>query len=612
MLGKNFRSARRALPGLLGLVLSACYASPEAPEEYEELMSFMFENMEAEEEVLIAGLDNLGTWVEDSENLGKTLSGFLLNEGLTENAVDSLDDEDRKGTGLNGMSFAVKSPHHVSDLTKTLAWADFEKALPHLESYERTFIPEDVDPTCLARKECTFLEAQTRVRADWGGLGIMETRERVQFRVVETDGGPVLLHRTWMIETAKLDNALFDVTIRESFKITVNLLSGGAAGAQLPKGVSRIAGSLNGGGQAAMEQLQDTLCGEGTLRIEARWMDANFSALSDEDALDISMGTAKKDATNLDTFMSERFEEVTPEAPLLYGEATGCDSEEIDTPGTETPVVVEGTLEGLAPCPAEESPCEVTQPEAFGEGVLFTTIAVSANSDKDHGFNVDPEQGEEDCAPKDACFDGVDNSLNFLGSIANTGLSNAIADGNLALMAEWSAGEGEEGVVHLYTGTPVNNECSWAEALCEYTPDITSWGCDCALLATLPGIKTDGSLEAGGDSSSFVLQIPIEGAMLSVPIQRARLKATLTGDGLSFESGLMGGAVRIDELTSALADFPLDPIGPLPKDSVIQIIETLPADVDTDEDGEDDALSIGIQIQGSPVTLSWTLHADTE
>jgi len=600
------------LSSLIGLALSACSASPEAPEEYEELMSFIFENMEAEEEVLVAGLDNLGTWVKNPENLGKTLSGFLLNEGLTENAVDSLDDEDRKGTGLNGMSFAVKSPHHVSDLTKTLAWPQFEIALPHLESYERTFIPEDVDPACLALRECTFLEAETRVRADWGGLGIMETRERIQFRIIDTDGGPVLLHRTWMIEKAKLDNSLFDVTISESFKITVNMLSSGAAGAQLPKGVSKTTGSLNGGGQNAMEQLQNTLCGEGTLRIEARWMDANFSALSDEDALDISMGTAKKDATNLDTFMSERFEEVTPSSPLIYGETTGCDNNETDGADVEPPVVVEEPLEGLAPCPGTESPCEVTQPESFGESALFTSIAVSASSDSDHGFNVDPEQGEDDCAPKDACSDGVDNSLNFLGSIANTGLSNAIADGNLALMAEWSAGEGEEGMVHLYTGTPVSSECSWGDELCEFTPDITSWDCDCSLLAALPGIKTGGSLEAGGDSSSFVLQIPIEGAMLAVPIQRARLKATLTGVGLEFEAGLMGGAVRIDELTTALTEFPLDPIGPLPKSSVIQIIETLPADVDTDDDGVDDALSIGIQIQGTPVTLNWDLHTNAE
>ena len=604
-----------SLPPIIGLLLCAfsflvgCQASPAAPEEYEELMAFLFENMESDEEIVVAGLDNLLLWVEDTENLGSALSGFLLKGGLSEEAVDNLDDKDRKGSGLNGMSFAVKSPHHVEDLAKTLAWPDFKKALPHLESYERSFIPEDIDPTCLARKECTFLNAETRVRADWGGLGIMETKERVQFRLLETDAGAVLLHRTWMKETAKLDNAVFDVTIRESFKITVNMLSGGTDGAQLPAGVAKIAGGLNGGGQEAMETLQNTLCGQGTLRIEARWMDANFSALTDEDALDISMGTAKKDATNLDSFMSERFEEVTPSAPLLYGESEGCDAEEAEEE-PESDIVEEEQPEGLAPCPGETDPCEVPQPETFGESTLFTSISVSEKSDIDSGFNVDPENGPEDCAPENACSDGIDNSLNFLGGIANTGLANAIADRNLALIAEWVEADEGKGVVNLYTGQAVEENCDWNTELCEYTPDITSWGCDCTLLAALPGSLDGDTLEAGGDDSSFTLQIPIEGAMLSVPVQRARLRMALKGEGIAFDSGVMGGAVRIDKLTEALDAFPVDPIGPLPKASVIQVIGGLPADVDTDGDGVDDALSIGILIQGASISLNWALHTE--
>jgi len=589
---------------------NGCADAPSAPEEYEELMSFLFaETTSDDTERLAQGVENLAKWLEEPENLSKALGGFLLNNSLTEEAVDQLDDVDRKGSGLDGMSFAVKSPHHVEDLVKTLSWEGFSTALPHLELYERTFTPEGVDPTCLARRECLFLEATTRVRADWGGLGIMETRENVQFRLVETGVGWVLLHRTWLIEKTALDNSLLDVSIRESFKITVNLLSGGASGAQLPIGIPSIAGGLHGGGKESMEDLENTLCGKGTLRVEARWMDATFSALSDADALEISMGTAKKDATNLDDFMSERFAEIAPTADLIYGTEQGCDDDN-EGEGEDTEVQVEPTPEespeGTSPCPDDEDPCEVVPPESFAPSFLLSTIQVNGSASPEEAFNLDPEAGLDDCAGTD-CSDGADNTLGFLADIANSGLTNAIADRNLSLLGEWIPGTDEDGTLNLYTGIPKDLECDWTDATCVYTPMITSWSCDCTLLATMSGTLSGETLEAGGDNASFFLKIPIETAMLPVTLKRARLRANLTTEnGLAFETGLLGGAVQKVELLEALKAFPLEKIGPLTKDAVIAVVETIAADIDTDDDGEDDALSIGISIGGSDVQIIWS------
>ena len=590
--------------------ITGCADAPSAPEEYEELMSFLFtETTSDDTERLAQGVENLARWLEDPENLSKALGGFLLNNSLTEEAVDQLDGVDRKGSGLDGMSFAVKSPHHVEDLVKTLSWEGFATALPHLELYERTFTPEGVDPTCLARRECLFLEATTRVRADWGGLGIMETRENVQFRLVETGVGWVLLHRTWLLEKTALDNSLFDVSIRESFKVTVNLLSGGASGAQLPVGIPSIAGGLHGGGKESMQELESTLCGKGTLRVEARWMDATFSALSDADALEISMGTAKKDATNLDDFMSERFTEIAPTASLIYGTEQGCDNDdEGDEADRETPEELprEESLEGTTPCPDEEDPCEVLPPESFYPSFLLSTIQVNGSASPEEAFNLDPEAGADDCAGTD-CSEGADNTLGFLADIANSGLANAIEDRNLSLLGEWIPGTDDTGTLNLYTGIPEDPECDWNATACIYTPMITSWSCDCTLLATMPGTLNEQTFEAGGDDASFFLKIPIETAMLPVTLKRARLRANLSAEsGLAFETGLLGGAVQKVELLDALKAFPLDKIGPLTKDAVIAVVETIAADIDTDGDGEDDALSIGISIGGSDVQMTWS------
>ena len=56
-----------------------CTDAPAAPEEYEELMSFLFSETETNDPaVLREGIENLAKWVEDPENLSKSLGGFLL------------------------------------------------------------------------------------------------------------------------------------------------------------------------------------------------------------------------------------------------------------------------------------------------------------------------------------------------------------------------------------------------------------------------------------------------------------------------------------------------------------------------------------------------------
>ena len=77
-----------------------------------------------------------------------------------------------------------------------------------------------------------------------------------------------------MLEKAKLDNAVLDVTIRESFKIGINLLTGERTALAYPW-YPRVAGGLmveergNGGARAIVVR-------SGNPSSQARWMNATF------------------------------------------------------------------------------------------------------------------------------------------------------------------------------------------------------------------------------------------------------------------------------------------------------------------------------------------------
>ena len=75
--------------------LSGCTSPPEAPEDLESLLGYIFEHMDDEDPAeLIAGLENLHEWMQDDANLQRSREGLLINN-LPETALATLDGNTR-------------------------------------------------------------------------------------------------------------------------------------------------------------------------------------------------------------------------------------------------------------------------------------------------------------------------------------------------------------------------------------------------------------------------------------------------------------------------------------------------------------------------------------
>ena len=104
---------RSTLIALAILALAGCRVPPEAPAEIDDLTTYLYENHDDEDPlVLAAGVDSFVTWLD--ENF-ETLDDKYSITPLSEETVDSLDDEDRTSEGLIGLAVVTTSEHSVED-----------------------------------------------------------------------------------------------------------------------------------------------------------------------------------------------------------------------------------------------------------------------------------------------------------------------------------------------------------------------------------------------------------------------------------------------------------------------------------------------------------------
>ena len=125
----------------------------------------------------------------------------------------------------------------------------------------------------------------------------------------------------------------------------------------------------------------------------------------------------------------------------------------------------------------------------------------------------------------------------------------------------------------------------------------------------MEGTLNDGKLVAGGDSATFKFTFPIDDVTLDLTAVRARMlaDAEVTEEGLILTNVLIGGAVEQSTLIGTINDHPGETLGPISKSTIIQVIETIPPDIDTNGDGIDDGLSVGLQGAAIPAIFTGDL-----
>ncbi len=252
---------------LLLPMLTGCRPPPDAPQELDELVGYLFNHLADEDPAAMeAGAANLDSWL--SRRLEETIEGYRV-QNLSTEAVSALGEGERDLTGLAGAAVGHESPHPVSD------WVDaivLNSALDiygdTYETFKRTYYVGE--PKNFAAGKEDWLEAETWSTSSYA-LGLtMETNSGNEYRMVETEKGPAMIYRTWLRKPATV--SLDFLSVEQQYYMWMHL----------PRGT-------------------------GSVSIQATWVIATLSdAPIDENlALDLVIGGMEGNAASVDEFNSD-------------------------------------------------------------------------------------------------------------------------------------------------------------------------------------------------------------------------------------------------------------------------------------------------------------------
>ncbi len=224
-------------PVLLLLLLVACKPPPDAPQELDELVGYLYAHMpDADPAPLEVGADNLDDWVVD--RLAETLEGYAVND-LEQTTVDALDDTERELDELAGAAVGHESAHAVQALIDaTLRDDPLEIDPGTYVTYEQEVLGNTVD--CFLEGDCDTLETEVWTEQNLAGITV-DTNSLVQYRWVETPDGRALIQRNWLRSAASVSVDWLEV--EQQYYLWVALPEdGGSRTMQVTWVVARFAG----------------------------------------------------------------------------------------------------------------------------------------------------------------------------------------------------------------------------------------------------------------------------------------------------------------------------------------------------------------------------------
>jgi hypothetical protein len=187
-------------------VLCVGCAPPVAPAELQELACFVFDHVDDEEdETLQVALDNLYAWF-DQDHEEDIEEGYQI-DLLLQSVVNDLEgDNHQLRAELIGAAVAHQTSMDVEDLAYTTTVADWVDVIgeDQYEYYEREFIENG---PCIADREC--MQAAARSDSELIQLGIsIASKNRIEYRWVETSHGWAFIHRSWLTEPPVVSSEL--------------------------------------------------------------------------------------------------------------------------------------------------------------------------------------------------------------------------------------------------------------------------------------------------------------------------------------------------------------------------------------------------------------------
>lgn len=219
-------------------MLAACARPPDAPEELNELVGYLYTNVAEEDPApLQVGAINMDVWLD--ARIEETLEGYTVNN-LTEEAISALGDGERDLEGLAGAAVGHTSELSPYDLAEAIVVDDpMDIYTGTYVEFERTF---EGDPDCFATGECDWLESEVHASFDYVIMQV-QTHSRVQYRWVDTEVGQVYVERTWLRDPAIVTSELVEVD--QQYYLRMILPEGsGARSLQATWVVARLIGDM--------------------------------------------------------------------------------------------------------------------------------------------------------------------------------------------------------------------------------------------------------------------------------------------------------------------------------------------------------------------------------
>lgn len=258
--------------------------------------------------------------------------------------------------------------------------------------------------------------------------------------------------------------------------------------------------------------------------------------------------------------------------------------------------VCKGTPQGLCCTPVFDAPVNRINKLELGNG-------------GQPGEALDVDGKASTCAPPDNCSNGLDNSLGALAGVANPELAKAFAKGDLNILFEHRGfnTNGTPYMLAFWSGKKVDDACDNTTQSCAYLVESQMMDQNCNPLYGFKNAKVQGTkLTAGGVGYNWPLDIPVApGVTLHVLVANTQLVATLTlsqGKPVAMK-GVLGGAIPKKAMIDAVNALPEEGL-PISKQAIIDLITAFVVnDIDTDGDGNLDAVSIGLKFEAIGGTI---------
>ncbi|NUN15840.1 MAG: hypothetical protein HUU55_19620 [Myxococcales bacterium] len=244
-------------------------------------------------------------------------------------------------------------------------------------------------------------------------------------------------------------------------------------------------------------------------------------------------------------------------------------STDVSTTENDVSVAVDSSETDTANC---------STPTSWSYRITGLTIGDAGTPGK--GLNIDDNPAT--CAPSTGCSDGVDNGFAGVSGLAAEALAQAVNTETIRLMLRRQGCGPVELLTYTKNGSTrrIDTESIDAE---------TGYG-----KSYVPNVVVDNPTFSAGPDGEFAFPLAVAGAQTIVPIHQVHISGTIRGDNITV---VLGGIVDKNELDTSLAELAKG-MGLEPK-TVFDLVGGLTEiDQDTNNDGTQDAISIGLILAG--------------